>query len=204
MERLHIDGRFRGAPRLAEHAARPGEQLVLPLTGVPVNRKSLYAVAFIGLLVVPSCGPRHDEATPQAVADGPAPIDLAAARALIEQKNAQFTKAHVDGDVATIDAMFSRDAKSLPPGAEPAVGPAALHALTVDFLKAGIKTFTERTTELYGNSALLIDQGEYELTYGPENTVERGKYVNVWTQEDGTWKIHTNIWNTSPALAATK
>ena len=65
-------------------------------------------------------------------------------------------------------------------------------------------TFTERTTDLYGNGELLIDEGEYEITYGPDNTVERGKYVNVWKQEDGTWKIHTNIWNTSPALPASK
>ncbi len=79
---------------------------------------------------------------------------------LIEQKNAAFTKAHVDGDVAALDAMFTRDATSLPPGGEPAVGPAAINALTVDFLKAGIKTFTERT-----------------------------------------WKIQTNIWIESPALA---
>jgi ketosteroid isomerase-like protein len=118
---------------------------------------------------------------------------------VIEQKNAQFTQAHVAGDVATIDAMFTRDATSFPPGAEPAVGPEALHALTVNFLKVGITTFTERTTTLYGNSELLIDQGEYEITYGPRNTVERGKYVNVWKQEDGAWKIQTNIWNESPA-----
>jgi ketosteroid isomerase-like protein len=166
-----------------------------------MNRKSICIVASLALLLLPSCGPRAGDASPEAKAQDSAPFDLAVARAVIEQKNAQFTQAHVTGDVATIDAMFTRDATSFPPGAEPAVGPAALHALTVDFLKIGVKAFTERTTTLYGNSELLIDQGEYEITYGPANTVERGKYVNVWRQEDGTWKIQTNIWNTSPALA---
>ena len=132
------------------------------------------------------------------------PFDLAAARTLIEQKNAEFTKAHVDGDVAAIDAMFTRDAKSFPPGGETAVGPGAIHDLTVEYLKAGIKEFREETTDLYGNSELLIDQGTYVVTYGPENTVERGKYLNVWKQEDGTWKIHANIWNASPDPAAAK
>ena len=152
-----------------------------------------------GLLMLTSCGPRDADARPT---EAPPSFDLAAARTLIEQRNAQFTSAHVTGDVATIDAMFTRHATSFPPGAEPAVGQAALHALTVDFLKVGIKTFTERTTSLYGNSEILIDQGEYELSYGPDSTVERGKYVNVWKQEDGSWKIQTNIWNTSPPLAA--
>ncbi len=164
-----------------------------------MNRRACYLTVILGLLVLPSCGPRETGATPTRA---PAAFDLSAARALIEQKNAQFTTAHVTGDVATIDAMFTRDATSFPPGAEPAVGQAALHALTVDFLKVGIRTFTERTTSLYGNSEILIDQGEYELAYGPDSTVERGKYVNVWKQEDGGWKIQTNIWNTSPSRAA--
>jgi ketosteroid isomerase-like protein len=98
--------------------------------------------------------------------------------------------------------MFTRDATSFPPGAEPAHGPAALHALTVDYLKSGVTAFTERTTSLYGDADLLIDQGEYVVTYGPDHTVERGKYLNVWKPEDGTWKIHANIWNTSPANAS--
>lgn len=126
-------------------------------------------------------------------------FDLAAMRTMIEQKNEQFTRAHVEGDVATIDAMFTRDAKSFPPGAEAASGPAAIHDLTVEYLKAGIKEFREETTDVYGNGELLVDQGNYVITYGPDNTVERGKYLNVWRQEDGVWKIHANIWNSSPA-----
>ena len=129
----------------------------------------------------------------------PAPRDdLAAMRAIIEQKYEQFTKAHVEGDVATIDAMFTRDAKSFPPGGEAAVGPAAIHDLTVEYLKAGVKEFREVTTDFYGNAELLIDQGTYTMTWGPDNTTERGKYLNVWRQEDGVWKIHANIWKIAP------
>jgi ketosteroid isomerase-like protein len=132
----------------------------------------------------------------------PPAFDLEAARTIIAQKNAAFTAAHVAGDVAAIDAMFTRDATSFSPGAAPAHGPAALHALTVDYLKSGVTAFTERTTSLYGDADLLIDQGEYVVTYGPDHTVERGKYLNVWKPEDGTWKIHANIWNTTPANAS--
>lgn len=154
--------------------------------------------AVLALLLVWSCSGQPDPA------QAPPAFDLLAARALIEQKNAQFTAAHIAGDVAAIDAMFTRDAKSFPPGAEAVVGPEALHTLTVDYLKSGITAFTEKTTDLYGTADLLIDQGEYSVTYGPENTVERGKYLNVWKQEDGEWKIHANIWNTSPTLTATR
>ena len=76
--------------------------------------------------------------------------------------------------------------------------------MTVEYLKSGIKEFREETTDFYGNEEFLIDQGNYVVTYGPDSTVERGKYLNVWKQENGTWKIHTNIWNTSAPPAAAK
>lgn len=158
------------------------------------RRPVAVAATLLALLTAWSC-----RAQPQG---DPAAFDLAAARATIERKNAEFTAAHVAGDVAAIDAMFTRDARSFPPGADAAVGPAALHALTVEYLKAGITAFSEQTTDVYGNGELLVDQGEYMVTYGPGNTVERGKYLNVWRQEDGEWKIHANIWNASAPPAA--
>lgn len=123
--------------------------------------------------------------------------DLAATCAAIDSANAVFTKAHVQGDIPTIDAMFARDAQSFPPGAPPVVGPAALHQLTVDYLAAGIHAFTETQTGCYGSEDLVVDQGNYEVVYGDDSTVERGKYLNVWAREDGALRIRANIWNTS-------
>ena len=127
------------------------------------------------------------------------PFDLAATRRIIEQQNDRFTKAHIAGDSATIDAMFTEDARSLPPGADAAIGPVALHALTMEYLKAGITEFREETTDFYGNEELVVDQGTYVLTYGVTHTIERGKYLNVWKREGDAWKLRTNIWNTDAA-----
>lgn len=128
-------------------------------------------------------------------------FDLAAMRTRIEAENARFTRAHVDGDIAAIDAMFTRDARSLPPGGAPAVGIAAIHELAAEYLKAGVHDFREETTEFYGTPDVLVDSGTYVMTYGADRTVEHGKYLNVWTREDGAWKIRTNIWNAGPAPA---
>lgn len=51
-----------------------------------------------------------------------AAFDLEKARQVIESKNAQFTMAHVTGDRATIDGMFTDDARVLPPNADPVIG----------------------------------------------------------------------------------
>lgn len=130
-------------------------------------------------------------------------FDLAAARATIAQHNQRFTAAHVSGDVATIDAFFLPDARSFPPGAPAAIGIDAIHALTVDFLKAGVTEFREETTAFYGNAELVVDEGAYFLAYG-QGLTERGKYINVWKQVNGEWRIQANIWNADPAPAAPK
>ena len=69
-------------------------------------------------VAIAACGKAQ---TPPAPAAVPA-FDLAAARTVIESNNQRFTQAHVTGDQALIDAMFTADAKSLPPGADPVVG----------------------------------------------------------------------------------
>lgn len=135
---------------------------------------------------------------------GPAPesapetrgsFDLAATRQLIAEQNERFTNAHVTGDVAAIDSMFAPGAKSYPPGADAVTGLPALHAFTVEYLKAGLTEFREETTDFYGNAEYVVDAGTYVVIYGPDHTTERGKYLNVWQQVNGQWKIKSNMWN---------
>lgn len=126
--------------------------------------------------------------------DAPA-FDLTRARAQIEALNAKFTQAHVMGDSTTIDSMFTPDARSLPPGADAAVGIAAIHALTMNFLQVGITEFREETVDFYGTADYVVDEGTYVLTYGTSPATERGKYLNVWKKVNGEWKLKTNIWN---------
>lgn len=166
------------------------------------RRPTSTATAFLTLSLAMSCGTQNSSRSASAPPQGPGAFDVRAACAIVERRNAEFTSAHVAGNIATIDAMFTRDAKSFPPGADAVTGSAALHAFTVEYLKSGVKEFREQTTDCYGNGDLLVDQGTYVVTYGPDNTVERGKYLNVWMQENGAWKIHANIWNTSPKSAA--
>jgi ketosteroid isomerase-like protein len=155
-------------------------------------------VLFVAAAIA-ACG---DVQPPPATATPPA-FDLAAARKVIEGNNLRFTQAHVTGDQALIDSMFTADAKSLPPGADPVVGRDAISKLTSDYLAYGVYEFTEETTDFYGNADLLIDQGNYRMVYGKDRVVETGKYLNVWQQEDGVWKIQTNIWNTNAPATPT-
>ena len=162
------------------------------------HRSASLPILVLATLFVAACSRQEPPSPAAAQQANTAAFDVSAMRRVIEAQNDRFTKAHVSGDIAAIDAMFTRDAKSFPPGADAAVGLAAIHELTAEYLKAGVSEFREDTTDFYGNQDLLVDAGTYVMTYGADHVVERGKYLNVWKQEDGAWKIHANIWNTSP------
>lgn len=125
----------------------------------------------------------------------PAPFDLDAARREIAELNSRFTQAHLAGDVALIDAMFTSDATSYPPGGAAVTGAQALHDFTAGYIAAGLTEFREESTDFYGNAEVVVDAGTYVVTYGPDKMTERGKYLNVWKRVNGTWRIQSNIWN---------
>lgn len=138
-------------------------------------------------------------------APAPAPFDLEAARREIAELNTRFTQAHLTGDVARIDSLFTADATSYPPGGAAVTGTQALHDFTVAYIAAGLSAFREESTDFYGNAEFVVDAGTYVVTYGPDKVTERGKYLNVWKRVDGAWRIQSNIWNAdAPAAPATE
>jgi ketosteroid isomerase-like protein len=128
-------------------------------------------------------------------------LDMTALRELIEEKNRAFTKAHITGEVEVINSYFSEDARIFLPNAELVTGSADIAELNSQYIEYGITEFREETTTLYGNEQYLIEEGLYYMTYGEDNTVENGKYINIWKPVDGDWKVQSNIWNSNmPAI----
>ena len=76
--------------------------------------------------------------------------------------------------------------------------------ITNYWLNYGIYEFKEESTSIYGNKDYVIDEGTYYLRYGKENTIDKGKYINVWKNIDGEWKIYSNIWNTNLPIETPK
>jgi len=130
-------------------------------------------------------------------------FDVTAMKKIIEEKNNQFTKAHITGDTAFLNNIFTQDAKAFPPNSDVVTGRPAIAAVNSQWVNFDIKEFREETIAFYGNEDYLIDEGNYYVRYGKDNTIDKGKYLNVWKKEDGDWKIFSNIWNTSmPATPA--
>ena len=119
------------------------------------------------------------------------------ARPAIEAANKQFIAAVAKGDAAALAGMYTTNAIAFPPNDEPAKGRAAIQKLWQGVVASGIKgaTLTTSEVETYGDTAHEV--GSYEMKVEGGKVVDRGKYVVVWKREQGQWKLHRDIWNTS-------
>lgn len=131
-------------------------------------------------------------------------FDLKTAKEQIQRKTNLFTEAHITKDTAYLNNIFTKDARVLPPNSETVTGRKAISQLNADWVNYGIYEFKEMSTSFYGNQEYLIDEGTYYLRYGEEKTIDKGKYINIWKNVDGEWKIFSNIWNTSLPMESTE
>jgi uncharacterized protein (TIGR02246 family) len=126
-----------------------------------------------------------------------APV-LAQDKAVIDKLNESFMQAFNQGEISTAAGMYAEDAYMLPPGTEMIKGRTGIQA----FLTAASKELSDlRLTALdvqpLGNDAAR-EIGALTFKSKTQQPREiKAKYVVVWRNVGGDWKITTDIWNTN-------
>ena len=70
----------------------------------------------------------------------------------------------------------------------------------VKLIDKGIKSFKSEPIEMESSGNLAFFVGKYKL-YGSENQeISHGKYISVFKNIDGKWKVHRDIFNRSTPL----
>ena len=100
------------------------------------------------------------------------------------------------GDVEAVAALYSADARLLPPNAELAQGSAAIAAEFSQMIAAGLTIDLENVDAVVAGD-VGYKVGTYTLQAPGGVTVDRGKYIDVWRKVDGQWKITNDIWNSN-------
>jgi ketosteroid isomerase-like protein len=100
------------------------------------------------------------------------------------------------GDPSFFNSVYTKDAWVMPAGVPKLVSTDSI----IKFFKAPPDSppFTVEVTaiEIFGNEDNVIETGTYELLDDKATSFEKGKFIVIWRQEEGTWKIHREIWNT--------
>ena len=128
-------------------------------------------------------------------------MNIAQVRKAIEGANGEFGEAVRRGDGAGIAALYTEDAKLLPPNSEMIQGREGIKAFWGGGLQMGIKDAILTTIEVLGTGDIVCEIGKYDLTIKPgghEAIKDNGKYLVLWKKSmGGTWKLHVDIWNTN-------
>ena len=118
------------------------------------------------------------------------------AKSFIDSVNSKFTEQFRAGDSVALASYYWSDAEILLSNSEAIKGKDILPAWG-SMTRMGIKDFTFSTTDIVGDSEFLIETGNYEMKDEKKTLVDKGKYVVVWQQRNGEWKLYRDIGNTS-------
>ncbi len=101
------------------------------------------------------------------------------------------------GDAAGIAALYTEDGQFLPPNSDFVTGKQAIQATFQAIMDRGIKTIKLETVEVEGYGDTASEVGRYTLEGEGGQVLDQGKFIVIWKQEAGQWKLHRDIINTS-------
>lgn len=104
-------------------------------------------------------------------------------------------------DVEAVVALYSEDARLMPPNAETGQGHDAVRAAFGEMIDAGLSVDLE-TTEAMAAGNLGTRIGTYVLTSADGVEVDHGKYIETWEKVEGEWVITNDIWNSDVPTGA--
>jgi ketosteroid isomerase-like protein len=106
------------------------------------------------------------------------------------------------GDIEAVVAVYTADARILPPNAELSTGHDAVRAIFGGMIDAGLGGNTE-TIEIRAAADIGYHVGTYTLETADGTTVDRGKFIETWRKIDGEWKISNDQFSSDlPATGA--
>ena len=120
-------------------------------------------------------------------------------KAHIIKMNESYSQRFMTNDTAYYISRYCRDAQVYSPGVPAVVG---RDSIINFFYQNG--TNKEAKIELpagniYGNEELVVEEVTYNFPDGKGGSFDKGKFIALWKQEDGQWKLYREIWNTDNA-----
>jgi len=126
-------------------------------------------------------------------------MDTAAVRRFVDEGNGKFGVAAARKDYASMAALYTDNAKVLPPDGPIVTGKKAIEEFWRTTANAlGLTDVTLKTVDLEvsGNTAYEVGEADLKLSSGQAKV----KYLVVWLRDgDGQWRLHRDIWNNMPA-----
>lgn len=118
-------------------------------------------------------------------------------RAQIDATNAAFMAAFQRGDSAGLAAVYTEDAQIFPPNAETMTGKPAIQTFWQGALDMGVAEARLETVDVEADGDTAWEVGKGVLKAKDGGVIDEVKYIVLWKREQGEWKWHRDIWNSS-------
>lgn len=122
-------------------------------------------------------------------------------RAEIERTIEKFMEMFRQGDAEGIAELYTRDGMVLPPNSDLVEGKQQIK----DFWKTaidmmGIKSVRLQTQEIEPQNDIAYERGRAMIYGEGDQEIDNSKYIVIWKRENGTWKLHRDIFNSNLKL----
>jgi ketosteroid isomerase-like protein len=116
----------------------------------------------------------------------------------IATANEEFEAAFGRSDAAGLAGLYTQEAQLLPPNNE-IVAADGVQGFWQGAIDMGITEAALETIELEEHGDTAIEVGRYTLKGGDGQVMDNGKYIVIWKNEDGHWKLHRDMWSSVSA-----
>jgi len=123
-------------------------------------------------------------------------LDKKWARSFVDSINQKFSEQIAAGDSVALASHYWPDAELLLDNSEVVKGMNIVNAWG-GAIRMGVKEMTFSTTDITGSPAYIIETGQYEMKDATKSLLDRGKYVVVWENRNGQWRLYRDIGSTS-------
>ncbi len=147
--------------------------------------RTLIIVFFITTIIVMGCNQKTSE-----IASESDQVDLSVLEKEIESRLREFENHLRNGDSIALGGMYMENAEIIPS----TVGRENIIKAFGSMIRDSITGSSFKTTQLWGNDQLLVEDGTGTWYHSNGTPVGSGRYLLVWKKDDGKWKILRDTW----------
>ncbi len=116
--------------------------------------------------------------------------DLSTLEKEIELRLREYESNLRNGDSIALGDMYMEDAEIIPS----TIGRNNIIKAFGSMIRDSITGSSFKTTKLWGNEQLLVEDGTGTWYHANGTAVGSGRYLLVWKKDDGKWKILRDTW----------
>ncbi|MCX2719760.1 YybH family protein [Lentiprolixibacter aurantiacus] len=116
--------------------------------------------------------------------------DLPSLEKEIEVRLWEYENHLQNGDSIALGNMYTEDAEIIPS----TVGRDNIIRVFGSMIRDSITGSSFKTTKLWGNDQLLVEDGTGTWSHANGTVVSSGRYLLVWKKDNGKWKILRDTW----------